>query len=1107
MALRTSERSPQPGALRGFSGLTLARVSLILALTVTTLMGCEGAPTEPTSSGSAPSTEALGAAERADVPSTPAKLPSSFDVSYANSRDWLETLPREVWADQVRDWIVLGLASQLDLDALTLRDSTYDKTPVRDAAFDDLASNRVGPGRSLFDGAGTLHVLIADADPYPSRTIGYLLDDYRANSGADPKGVRVHSFETDTQKWIATVRTGARVTADEVRAQHGYMETRIRTPQDLQGFLSRTQHLSRVRRDDEGLIVAGWSWDGVPGAKVTPDDLAVLQHGYELAAQGLAPDPGFSLDPADPVSLMRLLEIVDERQFPEVPEILSLLEVVESSDGPESRSAAVEAARLIQENQTLMFVFQRVHEGDPSYQHARYDGPLRGTAVGMTYFYTDIVAKAWPMELGSGGPVGVVPGFVSDVDATVPWGHCKATISESGRLWFGLKEDGLSPRKRRVDFGSRVARLFTKVEDPTRANQEIEPSYSFGRVMWWWDRNYVAMADYEPEYHRLDQLMRWGAAIAWMIDSSDFRFPAPNRSEVNNEWTLSTWMAAKHGDLKWDFEIPYVHPGGSATESLLILRSPDYENCGRGGYWSGGVSAPELRQLTKIRTQRPNVSGAVARTGLSDTATTYSASTRSGVIGNSVIKRSLPEANATNAQVRVTANGRRVWSMSRLKAWIPEATPRKLELTLRRNGNSFTQELSVQGRKLGELQVASEASFANVTWRPGILARARRALQSVQDTLPGRPLQEAVTQSRSSLAMADDSGSALVRVDAGRESRWIKLEPAPEAPSGSKLAFRLGAPGDDGPVFYQASFADAPKLQSEWMVVQSRGPGVAGGVGGSGPPPANARRLTAGYADDPRRGSLHIASDRPVAKADDPIFGLEGTGEGRALFDKTVLDEVLTVEDAAQRAGDPYLRGVRINDETLGLVDRDGLILVGRDSTFHRRVAAALDVDGSTSLFKIHDDVPVVVKRTDVQRMDTPMGPVELDTFIAELKSSGGVSTRGPPVFIEKGLADRIALVEGRIPPDAIGDGWQVRLATLGDETPAATPERVAGFGAAPRRGSSDGGPPIRFWDDSEWLPIAASTAGQRGSRDAYFVFADDDCDDEEHERDRCQDS
>src|SRR5262249_1082562 len=62
----------------------------------------------------------------------------------------------------------------------------------------------------------------------------------------------------------------------------------------------------------------------------------------------------------------------------------------------ESHSLADERLRTL-----LLFI-----EGRHQFQCARYDGPLRGTQVGMTLFYTDLLAKLWAsVDYGHSAPI------------------------------------------------------------------------------------------------------------------------------------------------------------------------------------------------------------------------------------------------------------------------------------------------------------------------------------------------------------------------------------------------------------------------------------------------------------------------------------------------------------------------------------------------------------------------------------------------------------------------------------------------------------------------------------------------------------------------------
>ncbi len=45
------------------------------------------------------------------------------------------------------------------------------------------------------------------------------------------------------------------------------------------------------------------------------------------------------------------------------------------------------------------------------FQHARYDGPLAGTEVGMDLFYTDLLAKLWALDFEVSAPTKQIEDF------------------------------------------------------------------------------------------------------------------------------------------------------------------------------------------------------------------------------------------------------------------------------------------------------------------------------------------------------------------------------------------------------------------------------------------------------------------------------------------------------------------------------------------------------------------------------------------------------------------------------------------------------------------------------------------------------------------------
>src|SRR5260370_37882006 len=157
----------QRRGIRSTSALILASALMIFA-------GCNSGGTGRSGSGAAGSAR------------------PDFVVSYAGAAGWLSRLSSAEAQEHLRDWARLGLASHLGLDTTRLRAASYDTLPVRHAGFAGLARQDIGPGRYVYDGKGVLHILVPRGDPHEARTVGLLLDQYRADAGAGAPQLQVH---------------------------------------------------------------------------------------------------------------------------------------------------------------------------------------------------------------------------------------------------------------------------------------------------------------------------------------------------------------------------------------------------------------------------------------------------------------------------------------------------------------------------------------------------------------------------------------------------------------------------------------------------------------------------------------------------------------------------------------------------------------------------------------------------------------------------------------------------------------------------------------------------------------------------------------------------
>lgn len=1019
------------------------------------------------------------------IPPTPTPTPlpgfsQDLTISYADATDWLTDLPAEDRDDQIRDWAVLGLAALLNLDVETLRDAFYDQTPVRDPLFHDLTRVKVGPGRGLPDSGKRLHVLIPVGDPYAARSIGTVLDDYRKDAGVDPEKVLIYRYRIDATARQVILKPEPAQSIQAVRAQYGYQEMRIDALADLQRFLAQTQHLSRLELRNGQLWAAGWNWPGIPTGQITIADLTVLQRGYQNAAAGKSTETGFSLDPGKSLTVSDLISLLDPVKYSQLKANSSSVAAfinacARSITSQECKTAANNLNDTVYEllinDEKLLSLLLNTAEGRSPYQAARYDGGLQGTEAGMTYFYTDLVAKAWPMEIGSGSPTGKVSGFISDLKAKTPWGHC-ITGSEEGRLWFGLRDEAIAPHDKYIDLGGIATRVFTLIEDPAGGNKEVEPSYSFGRIIWWWDRHYLAMADYEPQYHRLDQLMHWSTAIAWLMQQDKVRLPEVAITEIKNNWQFGAWLG-KHPELKWRFDIPFVNPPGETTEALLTLYSDTYSDCGSDSrYWSGGISNPGIEQVLDISRARPSLNPSVARGALDKVGTTFSPSTHAGTITDlGGIKRTLGGLAGGTAKVEVQAQGRKVWSLGPVKVAASETAPRKLALDIESKLGTLNQRLSVQDVPVGKLSVTTTSTTATIHFEKGPLAYARRALASLESKLAKSGPNEAYRFIEgASMSYRDPAGRIFLRLDEGNSSRWVKVEKGLPAP-GSEMTFRLGMPGqaEEEIIWYNARFADAPDLGSPWFRIQEGQGDVAGLLVRTEAPTQKASQLTARYAHDPRQGVLYQENNQFVQRADDSLFGLKGTGDGRLLAKQEINARIRGAQQSARSAADGYARVLSLPNQSVALVDaRDTVTIVPPDDPWHVRLQAALDAtpDRSKLLERTQGDLALLAVKSDV----TAIGPSQGSYDLAEVLRAneilpGAYLARGPPIYFEQRLREQLpreVVEEGRLPAGGIGSGTRVRIVQI--------QERAVVFGGP---GRTD----IVAWDHSEWIVPGAGSS------------------------------
>ncbi|HEV2781147.1 MAG TPA: hypothetical protein VGX25_17315 [Actinophytocola sp.] len=899
------------------------------------------------------------------TPGVPLATTHTAVISYDGASGWLAGRPPAEVDEQVRDWARLGLASYLDLSTDRLRDNLYDGLPVRDEGFADLARQPVGSGRTLFDGS-VLHVLVPQGDPHRARTIGLAIDQHRIDAGSDPERVRVHRYQTDSDRKTIALDSEEPLPTADVRSANGYLTRRIDQADGLRDFLAQSKRLSIVEIRSRELHAGGWNWPDVSSEPVDAEDLAVLQREYAHRG-GLL--PGFSLDPPEHlVSIEDVRDLLPElapRWLDQVAGFLSdpsarpPTELLDKVHGALHRGdpakPALEAEGL-PSNRTHLWALKNALERRPMYSQARYDGDLAGTDVGMTLFYTDHIAKNWVNGVGSGVPTEAVGGFVPDPKAEIPLGHCPEegdAAGESGRLWFGHNDAGFDFTDDRFSVGAQSTRLFSRSDGA--GDTEVEPSYQAGRALAWWDRHYQAIADHDPQYQRLEQLMSWSAALEWIV-SKHLALPVSDTA-IRTDQSFRDWYERNRATLREQTPIEFVAPRSARQEAILPEPSQSYSWCGY-TWVSGGVSLGNPVGRRGTGDYQLDLTGPSRRAGLYDPSSGADPATGALRLNEVTLQEiKVPGTNRVELKpvisvrhtvartrdgigVQVAGIGRAAVPFGRLKVWRVETATRAVTNEIATGNGRISQTVHVQSHELGQLDTTRAADTITIRWRTGILDRVRRALESIQ---------QRVSDGR----IPDATDGVLYRVDGGNGQSFYKVG-GPDAPwltltdqvrpPGEELSFRLGVPDPATklPLFYQADLARGP-------------PDVPAGPIGFEPatPDHSALVVSTGQAPDGAPSvkvttpegatTVYLTSQRrPWAPATDPIFGTNGSVVGAAA-----VRDWPAIDEAMRTAVAPYYRAVRLRDDGVAFVGATEIELRPSGNPAADRALAAMAADPS----------------------------------------------------------------------------------------------------------------------------------------------------------------
>ncbi len=243
-------------------------------------------------------------------------------------------------------------------------------------------------------------------------------------------------------------------------------------------------------------------------------------------------------------------------------------------------------------------VLQQV-ELENTYQAARYDGRMKGTDAAMILFYTDLTAKLWALDYNGLAPKNSITGFSTLAGIKVPKLYWDDFVKLSKtRLWFGLRQDSFDINGGEITFEPVSTRVYAASSDPLYPGKESKPNYQSGEFLGWWDEHYYAVADYEPYYYKLNELLKWSCLMMALKEKHSSALDFLAKEPVARTLDFEAWYKGT-ANLKNRTNLPFIEKGrfNSTTECFKMISSAGYPLMGYTYFISGGVSLASVKDI------------------------------------------------------------------------------------------------------------------------------------------------------------------------------------------------------------------------------------------------------------------------------------------------------------------------------------------------------------------------------------------------------------------------------------------------------------------------------------------------------------------------------
>lgn len=910
--------------------------------------------------------------------------------------------------DESLDWLLFAVLSDAGLSADQLNEVTFDLPASRYGYLRKIANFEFGRTRSRAIGDGRVVALVPGGASEEERNdqLNHVFDEQRKNLGQVPDRLIVFEYEFESDGKDARITRRVDLPGEALLAeQFGYVEAEIRGIQDLNQFLAATDDITFARFGTGGLTIGGRKIQSYKYRGIRTEDVAALwqserevsrrtreieifeerwrlqtcsteaeclqleeqlerekaelKQRITLDGQTLgAPDhSGFSLDPSyDFAALSSQYELIE----------LVLAEVAVSSgisisDLDMDSARAGLAKRDIDPLLAMFKEFENKGFKEASnlaswilkpfkFQAARYDGELAGTEVGMNLFYTDLLAKLWALDYMNSAPANQVEDFrpLTAVDVSPVFRQELMELTGT-RLWFGHNDQGFQMvgDGESLLLARNVTRVYAASSNTLEPGKETEPNAASEAFLGWWNDHYEEVARHEPEYERLNQIMKWSIVLGWLnaAERGESLGFLKDVSVDRSQW-FPDWVE-RHPELRFrDWTRVGFHGRnylGASSETMPILSSQTYDRFGEDMILTGGVSLVPKQVIKERFPLKPTINQTLRRSNL-NYARVDPAGRSYQTLGETTYttyKMNAPRAGQAGLTAQANlivdkASGKT--KPARLRTRTGELGAKSIERSIVQSKGGLVVQTGAGGKRLGSLNIAKSTNGFSIGWRGREIdagqALARRAGRApdLLTALRSDPEVQAVLQ-------LSEQQQYVVKLR-GTE-RWLRI--APETKPSSSLP-----EGWDARV---ADFAGARKnLQLAWI--------------------EDPRSLVAGLGDDGylvvdssgKNGSpllrLETAPSTPSAAGQSVTFWDSGTSiVGVAAPDRSTV-RVRWGELRAKASGDPLQLADRIARARIGLPEESAGAAPLRVALPHGREA----IDSPLIIGLRSNDAPAVAR-------------------------------------------------------------------------------------------------------------------------------------------------